>query len=65
MDKTPEYAITQGVKSILQAKEVIVIAKGKGKAKAVSDLVNGVFSKPLFYLIIYQLIQFHNMLIFY
>jgi len=45
LDKTPEYAITQGVKSILQAKEVIAIAKGKGKAKAVSDLVNGVFTK--------------------
>ena len=45
LDKTPEYAITQGVKSILQAKEVIAIAKGKGKAKAVGDLVNGVFTK--------------------
>ena len=45
LDKTPEYAITQGVKSVLQAKEVIAIAKGKGKAQAVSDLVDGVFTK--------------------
>ena len=45
LDNTPKYAITQGVKSILQAKEVICIAKGKGKAKAVSDLVNGVYTK--------------------
>ena len=45
LDKTPKYAITQGVKSILQAKEVICIAKGKGKSKVVSDLVNGVFTK--------------------
>ena len=45
MDKTPKYAITQGVKSVLQAKEVIVIAKGSGKAQAVNDLVNGVFTK--------------------
>ena len=45
LDKTPEYAITQGVKSVLQAKEVIAIAKGSGKAKAVGDLVNGVFTK--------------------
>ena len=45
LDKTPEYAITQGVKSVLQAKEVIAIARGKGKAQAVSDLVDGVFTK--------------------
>jgi glucosamine-6-phosphate deaminase len=45
LDKTPQYAITQGVKSVLQAKEVIAIAKGKGKAQAVSDLVNGVYTK--------------------
>ena len=44
LDKTPKYSITQGVKSVLQAKEVICIAKGKGKAKAVGDLVNGVYS---------------------
>ena len=44
LDKTPKYAITQGVKSVLQAKEVICIAKGKGKAQAVNDLVNGVFT---------------------
>ena len=45
LDKTPEYSITQGVKSILQAKEVIAIAAGKSKAKAVNDLVNGVYTK--------------------
>ena len=44
LDKTPKYSITQGVKSVLQAKEVICIAKGKGKAQAVSDLVNGVYT---------------------
>ena len=45
LDATPKYAITQGVKSVLQAKEVIAIAKGKGKAKAVNELVNGVFTE--------------------
>ena len=45
LDKTPKYAITQGVKSVLQAKEVIAIAKGKGKAQAVFDLVEGVYTK--------------------
>jgi glucosamine-6-phosphate deaminase len=45
LNKTPEYAITQGVASVLQAKEVIAIAKGKGKANVVNGLVNGVFTK--------------------
>ena len=40
LDKTPLYAITQGVKSVLQSKEVVAIAKGKGKPQAVNDLVN-------------------------
>lgn len=45
IEKTPKYAITQGVKSVLQAKEVIAFAKGKGKAQAVIVLVNGVYTK--------------------
>jgi len=43
LERTPQYAITQGIQNILHAKEVIVIAKGKNKAKAVNDLVNGAF----------------------
>ena len=45
LERTPLYAITQGIQNILHAKEVIVIAKGKNKAKAVNDLVNGVFTR--------------------
>ena len=45
LEKTPEYAITQGIKNVLQAKEIIAMAKGKGKAKAVNELVNGVYTK--------------------
>ena len=45
LEKTPLFGITQGIQNILEAKEVIVIAKGKNKAKAVNDLVNGVFTK--------------------
>ena len=45
LDNTPKYAITQGVQSVLQAKEVIAFAKGEGKAKAINDLVNGVYTK--------------------
>ena len=55
LDKTPEYAITQGVQSILEAKEVLAIAKGKGKAQAVKGLVNGVYTQksPITALIIH------------
>lgn len=45
LEKTPEYAITQGIRNVLQSKEVIAMAKGKGKAKAVNELVNGLFTK--------------------
>ena len=45
MEKTPKYAITQGIKNVLQAKEIIAMAKGKGKAKAVNEIVNGVYTK--------------------
>jgi glucosamine-6-phosphate deaminase len=45
LEKTPKYAITQGIKNVLQAKEIIAMAKGKGKAKAVNEIVNGVYTK--------------------
>ena len=41
---TPKYAITQGIRNVMQAKEIIAMAKGKGKAKAVNELVNGVYT---------------------
>ena len=44
LENTPQYAITQGIRNVLQAKEIIAMAKGKGKAKAVNELVNGVFT---------------------
>ena len=43
LEKTPKYAITQGIKNVLQAKEIIAMAKGK--AKAVNEIVNGVYTK--------------------
>ena len=45
LERTPLYAITQGIQNILHAKEVVIIAKGKNKAKAIKDLVNGIFTK--------------------
>ena len=45
LENTPKYAITQGIKNVLQAKEIIAMAKGKAKAKAVNEIVNGVYTK--------------------
>lgn len=45
LEKTPKYAITQGLRNVMQAKEIIAMAKGSGKAKAVNEIVNGVYTK--------------------
>lgn len=41
LEKTPHYAITQGIQSVLNAKEVIIIANGKGKAQGIKSLIDG------------------------
>src|SRR5690554_5815237 len=41
MDEVPEYAITIGIKNILQAKKILLIANGKNKADAINKLING------------------------
>jgi len=40
-DKVPRQAITMGMKSILGAKRILILASGVGKAKAVKDMVEG------------------------
>lgn len=44
LEKTPIYAITQGVKNILQSKEIILLAMGKNKAESLKNLMNGEFT---------------------
>lgn len=46
-EKTPIYAITQGIKNILQSKEIILIAMGKDKAEGINNLMNGAFTTEL------------------
>lgn len=41
MNKVPEYAVTLGLKAIMNAKKVVLVASGKAKAKAVYDMING------------------------
>lgn len=41
IDEVPTYAITMGIKNIMQAKSIILVANGKNKADAINKLVNG------------------------
>lgn len=41
LDEVPKYAITMGIKNIMNAKEILVVANGKNKAKAVYAMVKG------------------------
>lgn len=40
-EDVPREAITMGVESILDAKEIILIAEGETKAQAICDMING------------------------
>ncbi len=40
-DEVPHQAITMGMRSILGAKRILILASGAGKAKAVKDMVEG------------------------
>lgn len=41
IDEVPRYAITMGIKNIVAAKKIILIASGVGKSDAIHRLVNG------------------------
>lgn len=41
LDEVPQYAITMGIKNIMQAKKILLVASGKNKADAVYKLLNG------------------------
>jgi len=41
LDEVPKYAITMGIKNIMYAKKIIMIASGKRKAKVINEAVNG------------------------
>ena len=43
-DDVPKEAITMGVESIINAKEIILIAEGKAKAQAIHDMIKGEIS---------------------
>ena len=41
LDVVPKYAITMGIKNIMRAKELLLIASGIEKAEAVYQMING------------------------
>lgn len=45
IDEVPKYAITMGIKNIMNAKKILVVANGLGKAQAVYDMVKGEVSE--------------------
>lgn len=41
IDEVPRKAFTMGLKNIMNAKKILILANGANKARAVADLVNG------------------------
>lgn len=41
IEEVPTKAITMGIKNIMQSKEIILLASGENKAKAVKDMIEG------------------------
>ncbi len=55
-EEVPKYAITMGVGTIMDAKELLLVASGKGKARAIKDSVEG----PLTAMCPASIIQMHK-----
>ena len=47
INKVPKKAITMGIKNILDAETIILIAKGKNKANAIKNIMSGVVDKNI------------------
>lgn len=47
IDEVPTHAVTMGIKSIMEAKKIVLIAMGKNKAKAIYGLLKGPITEEL------------------
>ena len=56
MDEVPKQAYTMGIQSIMQAKEILVIVSGKGKA----NIVKEAFTGPVTPQVPASVLQFHS-----
>lgn len=45
LDEVPKQAISMGIKTIMESKEIILLASGESKADAVAKLLNGVITE--------------------
>ena len=45
LEEVPTHAITMGIKNIMQANKILLIASGKGKQEAIKRLLNGKVSE--------------------
>ena len=41
INEVPKYAITMGIKNIMTAKKILLLASGRGKAEAIKNLIEG------------------------
>ena len=41
LEEVPEYAITMGIKNIMESKQILLLASGKSKAEAIKELLQG------------------------
>lgn len=47
LDEVPTTAITMGISNILQARSILLIASGKGKAQCIADMIKGPISEQM------------------
>lgn len=47
LDDVPSKAITMGIKNIMHAKQILLLAYGKNKAQAIKDMVEGAISEDV------------------
>lgn len=45
LDEVPQYAMTMGIKNIMQSKKLLLVASGKNKQEAVKKLASGVVTE--------------------
>ncbi len=60
-EKVPTYAITMGVGTILEAKKIILLSNGEGKASAIADAIEG----PVTSMCTASALQLHEQVIYY
>jgi glucosamine-6-phosphate deaminase len=56
MDQVPKYAITMGIGTIMDARKLVLVANGKGKADAIKKTIEG----PISAMVPATIVQMHQ-----